>query len=282
MASVVETWKCPNCSADVPSAFCPACGERPVGPPDLTFRGLLAQFTKAISGIDGRLVRTFGSLLVNPGALTNAYAQGRRKPFIGPFQLFLIANVVFFAVQSMTHTKVFSSTLDSHLHHQDWSELAQQLVTQRLQTTHRSLESYAPLFDQAAVLHAKSPVILMVAPFALLLPVAFLGKQRPFATHVVFSLHFHAFLLLLFCLALAIAAAGVLLGGPGLESARVDNVLTAINVVACTVYLYVATGAVYASTGAGRVLKAFALALAVGAIVLGYRFLVFLFTLYMI
>jgi hypothetical protein len=245
-------------------------------------RGLLAQFTKAISGIDGRLVRSFESLLANPGALTNAYAQGRQKPFIGPFQLFLIANVVFFAVQSMTHTKVFSSTLDSHLHHQDWSELAQQLVTQRLQTTHRSLESYAPLFDQAAVLHAKSLVILMVAPFALLLPVAFLGKQRPFATHVVFSLHFHAFLLLLFCLALAIAAAGVLLGGPGLESARVDNVLTAINVVACTVYLYVATGAVYASTGAGRVLKAFALALAVGAIVLGYRFLVFLFTLYMI
>jgi hypothetical protein len=225
MASVVKAWRCPNCSADVPSAFCPACGERPVGPPDLTFRGLLAQFTKAISGIDGRLVRTFGSLLVNPGALTNAYAQGRRKPFIGPFQLFLIANVVFFAVQSMTHTKVFSSTLDSHLHHQDWSELAQQLVTQRLQTTHRSLESYAPLFDQAA---------------------------------------------------------GVLMGGPGLESARVDNVLTAINVVACTAYLYVATGAVYASTGAGRVLKAFALALAVGAIVLGYRFLVFLFTLYMI
>jgi Protein of unknown function (DUF3667) len=282
-APVAEAWTCPSCNAIVPTAFCPACGERPVGPPDLTFRGLLAQFTKAISGIDGRLIRSFWTLLTRPGALTNAYVQGRRKPYIGPFQLFLIANVAFFAVQSLTRTKVFSSTLDSHLHRQDWSDLAQQLVSQRLEATHRTLDRYAPLFDQAVVLNSKSLVILMVVPFALLLPIVFLRSRRPFATHVVFSLHLYAFLLLLFCVALAVAAVDVLLGGAGLDSARMDNVLTVINLLACAMYLYAATGPVYAESGAAtRVLKACGLALAVGAIVLGYRFLIFLFTLYAI
>ena len=254
MTSVIKPWTCPNCNLEVPGAFCPACGERPVGPPDLSFRGLLAQFTKAISGIDGRLIRSFRSVLANPGALTNAYAQGQRKPYIGPFQLFLIANVVFFAVQSMTHNKVFSSTLDSHLHQQDWSDLAQQLVSHRLEATRMSLDRYAPLFDQAVILNAKFLVILMVVPFALLLPLVFLRNRRPFATHVIFSLHFYAFLLLLFCVALAVAAVDVLMGGAGLNSAHMDNVLTAINLVACTTYLFMATGTVYAATGATRFL----------------------------
>jgi hypothetical protein len=87
---------------------------------------------------------------------------------------------------------------------------------------------------------------------------------------------------LLFCVALPVAAIHVLLGGAGLESTRVDDVLTAINLAACTAYVYFATGAVYAAAGAARFLKAALLTIAVGAIVLGYRFLIFLITLYVI
>jgi hypothetical protein len=50
------------------------------------------------------------------GVLTVAYVQGRRLPYIGPFQLFLLSNVLFFAMQSQTNTNIVSSPLDSHLH----------------------------------------------------------------------------------------------------------------------------------------------------------------------
>ncbi len=282
MTQAIKPWTCPTCNTAVGSAFCPACGERPVGPPDLSFRGLFAQFTKAVAGVDGRFVRSVWMLVTRPGALTNAYAEGRRKPYIGPFQLFLIANVAFFVIQSVTHTKVLSSTLESHLHQQDWSGFAQELVSHRLEATQRTLDRFAPLFDQAVVLNAKSLVILMVAPFALLLPLVFLRSRRPLATHVVFALHFYAFLLLLFCVALGIAAIDMLLGGAGLASSRMDNALTVFNLLACTGYLYVASGTVYAATGAARVIKSALLALAAGAIVLGYRFLIFVITLYVI
>ena len=278
--STVAPWTCPNCMAPVNTPFCPTCGEHPVSSRDFTLRGLFAQHWKAITGVDSRLVRSFRCLVNQPGALTAAYHQGRRKPFIGPFQLFLIANVVFFTVQSMTSTPVFSSPLESHLHVQDWSSLAQRLVAQRLQTSGLTLERYAPLFDQAVVLNAKSLVILMVLPFSLLLPVLFFRPRRALATHVVFALHLYAFLLLLYCLSLAISAVDVRLGGAGLASPGMDNVLTAANLAVCGVYAYAAIGKVYEAKGPMRVAQALAIALVVSSLVVGYRFLIFLITLY--
>lgn len=260
--------------------FCPGCGERPVGPLDLSLKGIAAQLVKTVAGVDGRLVRSLRALLGHPGSLTLAYSEGRRKPFIGPFQLFLLANVVFFAVQSLTHTRVFSSSLDSHLHHQDWSALAQELVADRLAATHSTLDRFAPLFDRAVVLHAKSLVIAMAVPFAGLLPLVFFASRRPFSIHVAFALHLYAFLLLLFCVALGVAAVDVMFGGAGLASAAIDNVLTALILAGATVYLYLSSARVYGVAGWHRVASSLLLALAVGVIVVGYRFAIFVLTLY--
>jgi len=275
-----SAWTCPNCGIALTTPFCPGCGERPIGAIDLSLKGIAAQSMKTIAGVDGRVLRSVRALLLRPGSLTLAYGEGRRKPFIGPFQLFLLANVVFFAVQSLTHTRVFASSLDSHLHQQDWSALAQDLVDARLAVANTTLDRFAPLFDRAVVLHAKSLVIAMAVPFALLLPIVFLGSRRPFSIHVVFSLHLYAFLLLLFCVALGIAAVDVFSGGGGLASARVDNVLTGLLLLASTVYLYLASGRVYGVAGWSRAGRSLLLALAVGVIVVGYRFAIFVVTLY--
>ena len=278
--ATATNWTCPNCTASVSTPFCPGCGERPVGPLDLSLKGIAAQLLKSAAGLDGRVMRSVRALLRHPGSLTVAYAEGRRKPFVGPFQLFLIVNIVFFAVQSLTHTRVFSSALDSHLHQQDWSALAQDLVAAHLASAHTTLDRFAPLFDRAVVLNAKSLVIAMAAPFALLLPLVFARSGRPFSVHVVFALHLYAFLLLLFCVALGVAAVDTALGGGGLASARIDNVLTALILAAATVYLHLASGPVYGVRGWSRFARALLLAIAVGAIVVGYRFAIFLVTLY--
>jgi len=273
-------WTCPTCRKTVPTPFCAQCGEEPLEPHDLTLRGLTEKLLHALTSIDARVVRTARCLLRYPGELTLAWTGGVRKPYVAPFQLFLIANVIFFALQWLTGANVFSSTLDSHLHHQDWSELARSLLAQRLETTHTQLERYAPVFDRAVVLNAKSLIVLMMMPFALLLPLMFFRERRPFMSHVVFSLHLYTFLLLLFCVALLVAKFSALIGGGGLDSPLVDKVLSVINLAACALYLYAAIGPVYGTSGTMRAVKAIVLALAVGAIVLGYRFVLFLITLY--
>ena len=143
-----------------------------------------------------------------------------------------------------------------------------------------TVAQYEPIFDRSVVLNAKSLVLLMTLPFALVLPLVFLRERRPFMTHVVFSLHLYTFLLLLFCVALAAAKASALLGFGGLAVPLVDDVLSVANLSACALYLYLAIGVVYGTTGALRLAKTIALALVAGAIVIGYRFALFFITLY--
>jgi hypothetical protein len=86
--------------------------------------------------------------------------------------------------------------------------------------------------------------------------------------------------LVLFCVLLAVAAIDVALGGAGLNSSRVDHILSMINLAACAAYLYQAAGTVYDASGAIRVIKALVLALGVAGVLLGYRFALFVVTLY--
>lgn len=273
-------WTCPSCEQFVLTAYCPRCGEQPLLPRDLSFRGLVEKAWNAFTNFDARTMRSLWRLLRHPGALSVAWTRGVHKPYVAPFQLFLITNVIFFAIQGLTGEPVFSSSLESHLHHQDWSGLAQSLVAERLEETQIVPEDYARKFDVAVELHAKSLIVLMAIPFTLILAVVFVRRRQPFIAHVVFSLHFYAFMLLLFCVALLAAKASAFTGFGGLEVPLIDKLLTIVNLAACVTYLYVAIGAVYGSAGAIRIIQAIGLAIAVGAIVLGYRFVLFLITLY--
>jgi len=119
-----------------------------------------------------------------------------------------------------------------------WSEFAQSVVAQRLAATNMTAEQYEVIFDRAAVLNAKSLILLMTLPFALILPLSFWRERQPFMTHVVFSLHLYTFLLLLFCAALLAAKVSALLGFGGLDAPNVDTVLSVVNVLVCTLRVY--------------------------------------------
>jgi hypothetical protein len=47
------------------TSFCPACGEKPLSPGDLTLRGLFGLVFEAFSNIDGRLLRRTWSLAIS-------------------------------------------------------------------------------------------------------------------------------------------------------------------------------------------------------------------------
>jgi hypothetical protein len=240
----------------------------------------MTQVFHSLSSIDGRLLRSLKVLLLRPGEISNAYVLGPRKPYIGPFQLFLIVNVAFFAVQAFADSPIFSNSLYSHLHEQDWSAFARGLVQSKLAAAHTTLAAYMPVFDHAVDVNARSLVILLVLPFTLLLIPLFATSHRPFVTHLVFALHLLAFLLVCSCALLLFTLLEKWLGGSGLRSPLVDwgsfVVLTAV----IATYLYIATAVVYGASGLVRALKVALLAVVIAAAVPGYRFLIFMVTLY--
>lgn len=275
-----DPWNCPTCHTTVSTPYCPGCGERPLRPRDLTFRGLFDQLVRAFTPVDGRLIRSLRCLVVRPGFLTVAYLQGQRKPYVGPVPLFLIANALFFATESLTGGKVFTTPLDAHLHTQPWSPVAELLVSHRLAAKQTTLDLYAPVFDRAVAVNARSLIVFMALSFVGALAIVFPRSRRPPVAHALFSLHVYAFLLLLFCVATAVPPVDRWLGGAGFASEGLDHALSILLLIACALYLSISTARVYGAAGAGRTVKVAVLTVAVAAIVLGYRFVLLLITLY--
>jgi hypothetical protein len=280
MTTAITDWTCPTCKTGVTTPFCPSCGEHPLKAHELTMHGLLMQVAKAVSNVDSKLLRSIKYLILQPGALTAAYQQGQRKPFFQPFPLFLMANVLFFAVQSLTEFRIFSTQIDLHLYRQAWSDLAQQLVIARLKDLDTTLDLYRPVFDRAMVVNAKTMIGLMIPALALVLPVTFLSSKQPLAVHAVFALHFYAFLLVLVSVPVCIMAVEPFVGGDGVMSQSMDDAVAIGLLLSCATYLNTAIGRVYGVSGAIRVVLTCVLTFAVAAIFLGYRFALFIITLY--
>jgi hypothetical protein len=219
--------------------------------------------------------------MLQPGTLSLNYVHGSRRAYIGPFALFLLANVVFVGMEAIVaDSNIFASPLLRNMYEQPWSFFAPELVARRLDALGTTMEAFAPLFNRDVALHAKSLIIMMVFPFALLPALIFARSHLPFASHLAFSLHFHAFLLLLLSVALAITYLDALFGGPGMASQLLDNGIAADALFVCGIYLYCAAGKVYGASGVLRVAKTALLTFAAMLIFLGFRFFLFILTLY--
>jgi hypothetical protein len=241
---------------------------------------MLRHAVQAFSNLDGRLWATIADLLRRPGLLTVQFHRGSRKPYLGPFTLFLLMNVLFVALELVPGSDVFSTPLHNHLHNQPWGSLAHDLVVRHLAKEGTTLGHYAPAFDQAVARNAQSLVILMAVSFALLLPIVFRQSRMPFAVHLAFSLHFHAFLLLVLSAALVFPMVDVWRGGPGLAAHPTDTVIAIGATLISAAYLYLSAGRGYGEPVPARLVKAALLAIATVALFLGYRFTLFVVTLY--
>lgn len=274
-------WRCQTCGAAASSAYCGACGERRLSSRDLGVVALLGQVFESITNVDGRAFRTFRALFLQPGELTLAFLEGRRKQYIAPFQVFLIANVAFFFLQSLLGFQVLSNTFESHVEKQVYSPRALAIATERLEKVGITREAYEPVFDSAVDVNAKALVVLFVPPCALLAWLISLGRGRPGGVHWVFALHFVAFwLLLLSALAPLIAlSVGTALKLAGLSDKSLDPVASWLLMGLSAVWVYRAFGRVYGGGIARRVLGAALIAFVIPVIRV-YRFAVFLITLY--
>jgi len=274
-------WTCQTCGAAASTAYCGVCGERRLSARDLGVLALLGQVFESITSVDGRAFRTFRALFLEPGELTLAFLEGRRKQYVAPFQVFLIANVAFFFLQSLLGAQVLSNTFASHVEKQVYSPRALEIATERLQKAGITRESYEPVFDSAVDVNAKALVVLFVPPCALLAWLISLGRSRPGGVHWVFALHFVAFWLLLFTTLGPLAALliSTALRVAGQSERLLDAIWSWVLMALSAIWAYRAFGRVYGGSLARRALGAAFIAFLIPVIRV-YRFAVFLITLY--
>ena len=263
--------------------FCAHCGEKRVGAEDHKLMHLLGHLIEAFTHADGKVFLTLRTLILRPGQLTADYLRGRRKPYIPPLQIFLIANLIFFLLHPLIGgSNTLTTDLDTHLHRMWHSAIAQSLVTPRLATRAISAETYAATFNSASVTHAKTLVILMVPIFSLAAMALYGRHRRHFASHLVFALHVCAFWLLFICGSLMLTNLALRL----LRNIRVFPSADAVTqggvvfgLVVMTAYLFRAARVVFAGESAWITFaKAATLGVALQLTLQAYRFVLFFIT----
>jgi hypothetical protein len=278
MDALAET-VCPACGARMDAPFCAACGEKRFDHHSLSLAHFFEHAFEAFAHFDGAMFRTLRTLVARPGRLTADYVRGCRKPYLAPVQLFLLMNVLYFAATAVNGWNTLNTDLRTHVTGTWHASVAKSMVLKKLASTGMAEAEYVKAFDAKSGTKAKSLVILMVPVFALLLAAVRFRQKRYFVEHLVFSVHFYAFFLLLFAISTSVTTLVVAgLSGVGVRpgDAALDQVTSSITLAIWWVYLSVAM----AETGTRGRARAAAqgLALTIGAVgvLYLYRFLLFL------
>ncbi len=273
---------CASCTEPTLGRYCHRCGEKRLGDGDRTLKHIVGHGFEAATNANGKSLLTARALLRHPGQLTADYIRGRRKPYLAPLQLFLVANLIFFLLHPLIGSNTLTTSLGTHLHYTWHREIAQSFVEARLAQRRISTDMYAASFDAAAVTQAKSLVILLVPIFAIAVALCYARTRRTLVDHVIFAAHFCTFWLLMICAVLMLTNATIRLLRVVDVFPSADAVNAAIfigTLMIMVAYLVRATRAVYGQETVWlTVVKAVALALAFDVSLQAYRFVLFFIT----
>jgi hypothetical protein len=163
-----------------------------VGPDDLRLRRFIGSAFREVSNLDGAVPRTLRSLTRHPGQLTAEYVEGRRRPYVRPFQLFIMVSLVFFLV--VPRTGIFGYTYNLYSKPTALIGISAPMIEREIARTGIDEARYAEDFNKRIAAHKQTLMLFLVPLFAVgLVP---LTRRAPYATHAVFSIHFFVMLLI--------------------------------------------------------------------------------------
>jgi hypothetical protein len=274
MSQVVEASVCRNCGAARAGRFCAECGEQRITAHDYSIGHFFEHAIETLTHFDYRSLRALKYLLFRPGFLTREYLDGRRKPYVGPLQLFVIVNVVFALVGGTTFRVPLSERNAAPF------AAAKQRMAAGAQAT-RGLDDveFAKEFDRSMATNAKSWIFMMIPVFAAGLAVVY-GFRRYFFEHLIFATHLYAFLLVWIVVAAVILALGVYVAtGTSIARAGANTVVSIAILAGLLAYLFTALRRVYGDGPVAAALRSLALGALWLPTLAGYRQLLFVITL---
>jgi hypothetical protein len=272
--SELPAMPCPTCGAPVKGRYCGQCGEQRVTAHDYSVRHFAEHVVESLTHFDFKSLRAFKTLVARPGLLTREYLDGRRRRYVGPVQLFVIANVLF----ALAGPNSFRTPLSVQEHDRPFPAFKQALVAQAIADRDLDREEFRRSFDEAAGLQAKTWVFAMIPTLALV-TAALYGFRRYYFEHLIFATHLLAFTLAWNLVAHLLLTAGLRVAGRPLSAEDYDTAVSWIFLAGLATYLFAALRRVFGDRTAPAATRALAVTLLFLPITVVYRFLLFFVTL---
>lgn len=231
---------CPNCENVLRNRdkYCSVCGQKKLEENDFSVKHFLAESFGDLFHFESKLINSLKPVLFKPGFLTIEYMKGRRGRYFQPFKMLLFISVLFFILTSFNLNRFHSSsnsatpvknkplisfTFDST---SSASNSLKKISTDSLRNlinnagVEKLLGDDGTWFERYMVrlalkmrvsgddkvaeefYHYISKLVFLLIPvFALLLKLLYIRRKKTYYEHLVFSLHFHSLIFLLYILA---------------------------------------------------------------------------------
>ena len=240
----MEQQRCRNCGHQVDGEYCSNCGQRE-GRADRRFMDLAGEIVGDVSDVDSRFWRTLVSLLFRPGYLTAEFIAGRRARYLPPLRLYLVFSFIVFLVMAIDASNALESgngvevvdesgevvafdpndVADAFLGEDgaepevsigiadEQSPQWMQDLQARLEGNARQLNDDPSEFIEDMVSFLPQMMFILLPLFACLMLLAYLASPFHYLQHLVFALHYHSFVYLLYLVDHLIGYGGIEIGG---------------------------------------------------------------------
>lgn len=175
--------------------FCHHCGEKMVIESDFKLKNILGQAIGAITNLDSKLFRTLKLLFFSPGSLSTEFIKGIRVPYMKPFQIFVISNIIFFIF--LSETDLFRTPSKWYFVESYDGIKVMETVRRITSETGLDRDQIAARYDVASSNYAKGLLIVLIPFIALIGRVLTFKRPIAFGKHVIFATHFFSFVLLM-------------------------------------------------------------------------------------
>lgn len=208
---------CENCGTVLLGAYCHQCGQSAEKPPH-SIRKLIVDLASDVFNFNSRALRSLRHLMVRPGVLTRAYVNGARVRYTQPLQLYLIAAAIFFLVNSFrpfVRVDPEHGLITSSLSFMRAGKSIEADDSAAIRAGGLSMETFAERFRLGATKNLPTFMVGSILLFALALGTFYWRVPHAGMTHLIFSLHWCAFYLLLMVVERIIPGLGGPTDGPG-------------------------------------------------------------------
>ncbi len=210
---------CRNCSTQTMGRYCHVCGQDIFAGRGVSIFKLIGQLLENAFSLDNKTPVTLKYLLFRPGFLSSEYRLGRITRYVHPVKLFWMSTLIFFALllgnvnfndrtapenekkttteqaignESKTVLPAGAATAEKEAGTQV-QKPGKEKIAEDLTDSEREMKN---LFST----YGPYVAFLLIPVFALLLGLFFWRKKFYYMYHLVFAVHFHTFLWILFSL----------------------------------------------------------------------------------
>jgi hypothetical protein len=218
--------RCHNCATPLQGNYCAHCGQVD-HPLDPRIHDLAHELTHEFLHLDGKILTSFRNLLFFPGRLSAEFLAGKRARSIGPVRLYLTMSLLFFLVlahgtkpdrtEAKPNPQDVSLNLDGDTDQNSLTkngsdalntaadagtQKKQKIWKHKMEDAIRRAVSDPQTFQHELLSNCSRAMFVLVPLFALLLRIAYRNRRYHYPAYVYFSLHYHAFVFLIFSLML--------------------------------------------------------------------------------